>query len=119
MLTVEAEEQVMPKVTVAERLTAEAARRQLGGVINAGNFTTTLLTENALPLTAAAGLGTMPLLGLNTKLDDQMVCGGADMCVYNQGPGQNAFGTRPRAAAGTPAAATRFRMPFALWSATA
>ncbi|MBL8884707.1 MAG: type II and III secretion system protein family protein [Hyphomicrobium sp.] len=94
MLTVEAEEQVMLKVTVAEvqRSLLKQLGVNLGGVINAGNFTTTLLTENALPLTAAAGLGTMPLLGLNTKLDDQMVCGGADMCVYNQGPGQNAFG---------------------------
>lgn len=94
MLTVEAEEQVMLKVTVAEvqRSLLKQLGVNLGGVINAGNFTTTLLTENALPLTAAAGLGTMPLLGMNTKLDNQMVCGGAQMCAYNQGPGQNAFG---------------------------
>ncbi|HMN38705.1 MAG TPA: type II and III secretion system protein family protein [Hyphomicrobium sp.] len=94
MLTVEAEEQVMLKVTVAEvqRSLLKQLGVNLGGVINAGNFTTALLTENALPLTAAAGLGTLPLLGMNTKLDDKQVCGGAQMCAYNQGPGQNSFG---------------------------
>lgn len=62
MLTVEAEEQVMLKVTVAEvqRSLMKQMGINLGGVLNAGNFSTTLLTANALPLTGAAGLGLMP-----------------------------------------------------------
>ena len=69
MLVVEAEEQVMLKVTVAEvqRSLMKQMGINLGGVINAGNFSTTLLTENALPLTAAAGLGKLPIFGLGTK----------------------------------------------------
>jgi pilus assembly protein CpaC len=65
MLTVEAEEQVMLKVTVAEvqRSLMKQMGINLGGMINAGSFSTTLLTENALPLTAAAGLGRLPLFG--------------------------------------------------------
>ena len=38
----------------------------LGAAINSGNFSTSLLTENSLPLTAAAGLGTLPLPGIGT-----------------------------------------------------
>ena len=62
MLTVEAEEQVMLKVTVAEvqRSLMKQMGINLGGVLSSGNFSTTLLTDNALPLTGAAGLGTMP-----------------------------------------------------------
>lgn len=65
MLAVEAEEQVMLKVTVAEvqRTLLKQMGVNLGGVINAGNFTTALLTENALPFTAAAGLGKLPVPG--------------------------------------------------------
>jgi pilus assembly protein CpaC len=64
MLSVEAEEQVMLKVTIAEvqRSLMKQMGINLGGTINAGNFTTTLLTSNALPLTAAAGLGTLPVI---------------------------------------------------------
>jgi pilus assembly protein CpaC len=95
MLVVEAEEQVMLKVTVAEvqRSLMKQMGINLGGVINAGNFSTTLLTENALPLTAAAGLGRLPIFGQNTKIDNQQSCGGAgQLCAYNQGPGTNSFG---------------------------
>ena len=68
MLAVEAEEQVMLKVTVAEvqRSVLKQLGVNLGGAINAGNFSTTLLTENALPLTAAAGLGRLPIPGVST-----------------------------------------------------
>lgn len=95
LLQVEGEEQVMLRVTVAEiqRSVMKQMGINLGASINAGNFTTTLLTENALPLTAAAGLGTLPIFGVNTKIDDQQACGGAgQMCVYNQGPSDNAYG---------------------------
>ena len=68
LLTVEGEEQVMLKVTVAEvqRAMLKQFGINLGAVINSGNFATALLTENALPLTAAAGLGTLPIPGLGT-----------------------------------------------------
>ncbi len=95
MLSVEAEEQVMLKVTVAEvqRSVLKQLGVNLGGAINAGNFSTTLLTENALPLTAAAGLGRLPIFGQNTKIDPQQACGGAgELCAYNQGPGANSYG---------------------------
>lgn len=95
MLTVEAEEQVMLKVTVAEvqRSVLKQMGVNIGNAINAGNFATTLLTENALPLTAAAGLGRLPIWGNNTKIDQGQACGAAgQMCAYNQGPGQNSYG---------------------------
>ncbi|MEQ1713139.1 MAG: pilus assembly protein N-terminal domain-containing protein, partial [Hyphomicrobium sp.] len=55
LLNVEGEEQVMLKVTVAEvqRSLLKQFGINLGATINAGNFTTGLLTANALPLTAA------------------------------------------------------------------
>lgn len=68
LLTVEGEEQVMLKVTVAEvqRSILKQMGVNLGAVIASGNFTTQLLTDNALPLTAAAGLGTLPIPALGT-----------------------------------------------------
>ncbi|MFN0218531.1 MAG: type II and III secretion system protein family protein [Hyphomicrobium sp.] len=97
MLAVEAEEQVMLKVTVAEvqRSIMKQLGINLGSVINAGNFSTTLLTENALPLTAAAGLGTLPILGLSTAgdpSDPSISCAAGALCAYNQGPSPDAFG---------------------------
>jgi pilus assembly protein CpaC len=63
LLTVEGEEQVMLKVTVAEvqRSILKQFGVNVGALLTSGNFTTTLLSENALPLTASAGLGTLPL----------------------------------------------------------
>ena len=86
MLTVEAEEQVMLKVTVAEvqRSLMKQMGINIGGVINAGNFSTTLLTQNALPLTAAAGLGTLPIPGLSARTDSAVACGVAgQLCNFN------------------------------------
>ncbi|MGD9670501.1 MAG: type II and III secretion system protein family protein [Hyphomicrobiaceae bacterium] len=86
LLQVEGEEQVMLRVMVAEvqRSVMKQFGINLGAAINAGNFTTTLLTENALPLTAAAGLGTLPIPAINTKADAQSACGVAGMmCNYN------------------------------------
>ena len=72
LLTIEGEEQVMLKVTVAEvqRSLLKQFGINIGAVVNSGNFATALLTENALPLTAAAGLGTLPLPGLGTAAFD-------------------------------------------------
>lgn len=100
MLTVEAEEQVMLKVTVAEvqRSLMKQMGINLGGVINAGNFSTTLLTENALPLTAAAGLGKLPIFGKGTMPYDPTSttpagCTSAGvLCSYNTGPAGNTYG---------------------------
>ena len=61
MLAVEGEEQVMLRVTVAEvqRQILKQLGVNLGAIVNTGNFATRVLTDNALPLTAAAGLGTL------------------------------------------------------------
>jgi pilus assembly protein CpaC len=100
MLAVEAEEQVMLKVTVAEvqRSLLKQLGVNLGATINAGNFATTLLTENALPLTAAAGLGTLPIPGLGTEGYDPtsstpLGCTNAGvLCNWNPGPSGNTYG---------------------------
>jgi pilus assembly protein CpaC len=98
LLTVEGEEQVMLKVTVAEvqRALLKQFGINLGSVINAGNFSTKLLTENALPLTAASGLGTLPIPGLGTgPLDPAQgfTCATAGvLCNYNPGPTSSTFG---------------------------
>lgn len=89
MLVVEAEEQVMLKVTVAEvqRSLLKQMGINLGAQITAGNFATALLTSNAFPLTAAAGLGQLPLPGIVTKNDSTLGCGIAGgLCNYNGGP---------------------------------
>jgi pilus assembly protein CpaC len=95
MLIVEAEEQVMLKVTVAEvqRSLMKQMGINLGASINAGSFSTTLLTENALPLTAAAGLGKLPIPGIGTDPHDPTSnipagCSNAGLlCNWNAGPG--------------------------------
>ena len=58
----------MLKVTVAEvqRAILKQFGINLGAVINSGNFATAILSQNALPITAAAGLGTLPLSGVGT-----------------------------------------------------
>jgi len=54
----------------------------VGALINEGNFTTAILSENALPLTTAAGLGTLPTPGVASGVLD----------LFNQGPAPDAFG---------------------------
>ncbi len=85
LLQVEGEEQVMLRVLVAEvqRSVMKQFGINLGASINAGNFTTTLLTENALPLTAAAGLGTLPIPGI--PIGSQHPCLGSGFSNCNQG----------------------------------
>lgn len=98
LLVVEGEEQVMLKVTVAEvqRSIMKQLGVNLGAVINSGNFATTLLSANALPLTAAAGLGTLPIPGLGTEAFDPtkgVSCATSGvLCNYNKLPGTSAFG---------------------------
>ncbi len=83
MLAVGGEEQVMLKVTVAEvqRTLLKQFGINIGATINAGNFATSLLTANALPLTTAAGLGSLPIPGIQTTGDNAGL-----LTNYNPGP---------------------------------
>jgi pilus assembly protein CpaC len=66
MLSVDGEEQVQLRVHVAEvsRTLMKQFGINLGAQINAGSFTTAFLSQSALPLTAAAGLGTLAVPGI-------------------------------------------------------
>jgi pilus assembly protein CpaC len=63
----------------------------LAADINAGNFTWSLLTANALPLTTAAGLGSLPIPGTSSLVDPNNSCAGTT-CFYNKGPADGTFG---------------------------
>jgi pilus assembly protein CpaC len=71
LLSVEGEEQVMLRVTVAEvqRETLKQFGINIGALVNSGNFTTAVLSDNALPLTTAAGLGALPVPGTTNLLN--------------------------------------------------
>ena len=99
LITIEGEEQVMLKVTVAEvqRTLLKQFGVNLGAVIQSGNITTGILSENALPLTSAAGLGKLPVPALGTEAlaaGASISCATSGvLCNYNPGPvGSNAFG---------------------------
>jgi pilus assembly protein CpaC len=66
LISVEGEEQVMLRVSVAEvqRSTLKQFGINVGALVNSGNFTTSVLSDNAFPLTSAAGLGTLPTAGI-------------------------------------------------------
>jgi pilus assembly protein CpaC len=83
LLAVEGEEQVMLRVVVAEvqRSLLKQFGVNLGALINSGNFSTAILTENALPLTAAAGLGTLPVPGIPT-----LGAAAGALSLFNKGP---------------------------------
>ena len=83
LLQVEGEEQVMLKVTVAEvqRQILKQFGINLGATINSGNFATALLSDNALPLSTAAGLGTLPVPGIPTLGASQGI-----LSLFNSGP---------------------------------
>jgi len=93
MLSVEGEEQVMLKVVVAEvqRSLLKQFGVNLAADINAGSFVAHLMTANALPLTAAAGLGSMPIPGFNPTIDPKNMCSGVT-CMYADGPTKETFG---------------------------
>lgn len=93
MLAVEGEDQVMLRVTVAEvqRSVLKQLGVNLGAQFTSGNFTTSLLTDNSLPLTAAAGLGALPRIGINTAAAVAGCASGA-VCGFNAGPAANTFG---------------------------
>jgi pilus assembly protein CpaC len=66
LLSVEGEEQVMLRVSVAEvqRDMLKQFGINLGALVNSGNFTTAILGDNAFPLSSAAGLGSLPVPGI-------------------------------------------------------
>lgn len=68
MLSVEGEDQVMLRVTIAEvqRSALKQFGINLGAQFTSGNLGMSLLTDNSLPLTAAAGLGALPVPALGT-----------------------------------------------------
>ncbi|MBC7833212.1 MAG: type II and III secretion system protein family protein [Hyphomicrobium sp.] len=68
LLSVEGEEQVMLRVSVAEvqRDMLKQFGINLGALVNSGNFTTAILGDNAFPLSSAAGLGVMPISGITS-----------------------------------------------------
>jgi len=86
LLSVEGEEQVMLRVVVAEvqRSLLKQFGINLGAAINSGNFVTRVLTENALPLTAAQGLGSLPLASIITRGDSA-----GNLSLFNGSPVQN------------------------------
>ncbi len=98
MLAVEGEEQVMLRVTVAEvqRSALKQMGVNIGAIVTAGNFTTTFLSENALPLTAAAGLGILPIPAIGTAgltPGNPVTCATAGaLCNWNLGPADDTFG---------------------------
>lgn len=94
MLSVDAKEQVMLRVTVAEvnRTLMKQMGVNLGAQIASGNFATSLLTENSLPLTAAAGLGKIPVPGIGTSAAAAGICGTGSLCNWNTGPTATTFG---------------------------
>jgi pilus assembly protein CpaC len=63
MLAVEGEEQVQLRVTIAEveRTALKQFGINVGALINRGNFVTSVLTDNAFPVSTAAGLGGLPV----------------------------------------------------------
>ncbi len=97
LLAVDGEDQVMLRVVIAEvqRTLMKQMGINLGAQLISGNFATSFLTENALPLTAAAGLGKLPIPGLSTAgspSDPAIACGVGSLCNYNAGPSSGAFG---------------------------
>lgn len=84
LLGVEGEEQVMLKVTVAEvqRSLLKQFGINVGAEINGGNFVTSVLTNNALPLTSALGLGS---LGQTVRNNTLPMGSGCDVVLDSAG----------------------------------
>jgi pilus assembly protein CpaC len=91
LLSVDGEDQVMLRVVIAEvqRSLMKQFGINLGASINSGNFSTSVLTANALPLTAAAGLGGLPVPGIQLGGSDG--CTGR-ICNWNSGPADGVYG---------------------------
>ncbi len=125
LLAIEGEEQVMLKVTVAEvqRSILKQFGINLGAAIQSGNFSTAILTENALPLTAAAGLGKLPIPGIGTEAleaGSAISCATTGvLCNYNAGPGGKTFGNSGVEQLLLRRQRGQFRAPCVRWNVTA
>ncbi len=97
LLNVEAEEQVMLRVNVSEvqRTILKQFGINLGASINSGNFATSVLSNNNLPLTTAQ-LGSLPVPGLGAAAlaaGSAASCATAGvLCNYNPGPNSGTYG---------------------------
>lgn len=95
MLSVEGEDQVMLRVTIAEvqRSALKQFGINLGAQFTSGNLAMNLLTENTLPLTASAGLGSLPVAAIGTAGSGTSCASGA-LCMFSRGSGaaSGAFG---------------------------
>lgn len=93
MLTVEAEEQVMLKVTVAEvqRTLLKQMGVNVGAMVQSGSFATALLTANSFPISTAQGLGSLPSVGIGTVGGTTCAVAG-QLCTVNTGPAAGVFG---------------------------
>jgi pilus assembly protein CpaC len=82
LISVEGEEQVMLRVSVAEvqRTILKQFGINVGALVNSGNFTTAVLSANGLPLTAAT-LGSLPTPGIGSE---GAIAG--TMSFFNKGP---------------------------------
>ncbi|WP_290981003.1 type II and III secretion system protein family protein [Hyphomicrobium sp.] len=87
MLSVEAEEQVMLKVTVAEvqRTALKQLGVNVGAMVQSGSFATQILTENAFPITTSQGLGQLPQIGIGVATAAGCKLGA--LCTVNSGAG--------------------------------
>ncbi|MFA5899662.1 MAG: type II and III secretion system protein family protein [Hyphomicrobium sp.] len=81
LLTVEGEEQVMLRVSVAEvqRTILKQFGVNVGALVNSGNFTTSVLSSNTFPLTGSS-LGSLPTSGVAA----------GTLQMFNQGSGATA-----------------------------
>ncbi len=88
LLAVEAEEQVMLRVSVTEvqREILKQFGINLGAAINSGNFASNVLSANGLPLTGAQ-IGQLPIPGISAVTAGVAAgCAGLGICNYNAGP---------------------------------
>ncbi len=94
LISVEGEEQVMLRVSVAEvqRSILKQFGINVGALVNSGNFTTAILSDNAFPLTSAAGLGTIPLAGTAASALNLFNTGPAGTGVFPGVAGAAPFG---------------------------
>ena len=85
LLSVEGEDQVMLRVTIAEvqRSVLKQLGVNLGASFASGNIGISALTENALPITSGAGLGNLPVAAIGTAAAGAGCAAAGALCNYN------------------------------------
>ena len=96
MLAVEGEDQVMLRVSVAEvnRTVLKQLGVNLGASFASGGIGIKALTENTLPVTSAAGLGSLPIAAIGTAAAGTGCAAAGVLCNYNssKSTSSSAFG---------------------------